>query len=532
MTKYVIKRWKNSILLIFVIILNALLKVFSAYVLGSAFNKLLANDFKNFIYYVGLSFLSFLLFVLLSAFRIRYENDVIQKIISDIRKNIMNNISKCDFEKFYQRDIGTYVSWLTNDLLILEQSEFTSYFALITVIVETGISIFALITFHWSIILFTIVTSLITLYLPKLANKKIEKSSKDYSNSLEVATSKYSNYLNGFDTLLSYQKQNILEEVSNDASKIIRDSSNLLKKNISLAMFLGGISNVLSQIGVLVLSGFLISFDIISFGAILTIESLTGTIFNSLSNILNTLINIKVAKPILDKFESYDKEVEDVENNSKISIENINNISLENLRYSYEDKVIINDFNYLIEENKKYAFIGKSGSGKTTLLNILSLRLNNYLGKFKVNDIDVKKIDKESLLKNIAYVSQNSYIFSDTLRFNITLGEDISDHDILNILKLLDLNDLFKEDGLNHILKENGKNLSGGQKQRISLARALVRNKKILLLDEVTSSLDKDNAILIENIVLNNDDLTVVLISHNITEDNKSKFDNFVQFPV
>lgn len=186
----------------------------------------------------------------------------------------------------------------------------------------------------------------------------------------------------------------------------------------------------------------------------------------------------------------------------------------------------------MIEENKKYAFIGKSGSGKTTLLNILSLRLNNYLGKFKVNDIDVKKIDKESLLKNIAYVSQNSYIFSDTLRFNITLGEDISDHEILYVLKLLDLNDLLKEDGLNHILKENGKNLSGGQKQRISLARALVRNKKILLLDEVTSSLDKDNASLIENIVLNNDDLTVVLISHNITEDNKSKFDNFVQFPV
>lgn len=144
----------------------------------------------------------------------------------------------------------------------------------------------------------------------------------------------------------------------------------------------------------------------------------------------------------------------------------------------------------------------------------------------------MNKIDKDKLLENLAYVSQNSYIFSDTLRFNITLGDKIDDSEIIKTLKLLNLEELLSENGLELILEENGKNLSGGQKQRIALARALIRNKKILLLDDVTSSLDKENASIIENIVLNDKDLTVILISHNISEENRTKFDNIIEFPL
>ena len=533
MIKYIKKRWKSSLLLILIILINGLLNVFSAYMLGNSFNKLLENDLNNFIYFVSLSASSMFIFVLFSALRIRYENNVIQNMISDIRNDIMKNISQSEYDRFYNREIGTYISWLNNDLLIVEQKGFTSFFKLVSIFIETLLSIFALITFHWSIIVFTIITSLITLYLPKLANKKIQESSQNYSIALEKSTSKYSNYLNGFDTLLSYKKLNLLEKVSNEASLLITKKSNLLKKNISIAMFLGGISNIFSQIGLLILSGFLISLKIINFGSILTIESLTGTVFNSLSNILNTLININVVNPIFFKFENFIKESKFEENNkSNIKVDEINSLSLNNLGYKYDDKTVINNFNYTFEANKKYAFIGKSGTGKTTLLNILSLRLNDYSGDYKINNINVKNLDEKSLFEKIAYVSQNSYIFSDTLRFNISLGDNISDEDIIKNLKELALEDLLEEDGLNLILKENGKNLSGGQKQRIALARALIRNKSVLLLDEVTSSLDKENAILIENMVLNNKNLTVIMISHNIIEQNKLKFDDIIEFPV
>ena len=533
MIKYVIKRMNVSFLLVLLIVINALFKIFSAYMIGSSFNRLLENDFNNFIYFVGLSFISFILFIVCSTLRIRYENRVIQIIISDIRKDIMNNISNSNYGKFYDREIGTYVSWLNNDLLIIEQKGFTSFFNLLSVIIETVLSIVALVTFHWSIIIFTIITSILTLYLPKLADKGIQKSASEYSQSLEQATAKCTNYLNGFDTLLSYQKLPLLKNIADEISSLIYKSSDLLKKNISIAMFLGGMSNLLSQVGILILSGFLINLKIINFGAVLTIESLTNTIFNSLSNILSTLMNINTVKPILAKFDAYNKELEaNPVNSGTVVIDNINNLSLNNLSFSYENKTILDKFNYSFDANKKYAICGKSGSGKTTLLNILSLRLSKYSGEFTINGINVNKIDKDKLLENLAYVSQNSYIFSDTLRFNITLGDKIDDSEIIKTLKLLNLEELLSENGLELILEENGKNLSGGQKQRIALARALIRNKKILLLDEVTSSLDKENASIIENIVLNDKDLTVILISHNISEENRTKFDNIIEFPL
>lgn len=213
-------------------------------------------------------------------------------------------------------------------------------------------------------------------------------------------------------------------------------------------------------------------------------------------------------------------------------VNNINSLSLKDLTYKYQDKVVISNFNYSFDKNKKYALIGKSGSGKTTLLNILSLRLNDYVGELRINDMNVKDLDDHSLLKNIAYVSQNAYIFSDTLRFNLSLGDNIDDEIMIKILKDLDLAALLENEGLDLILEENGKNLSGGQKQRIALARALIRNKPILLLDEVTSSLDKENASLIENMVLANKDLTIILISHNLSEENKERFDQIINFPV
>ena len=532
MFKYIKGRWRSTLFLILIILIGALAQVISAYMIGSSFNRLLANDFDGFIYFGSLSLLCFFVYLLLSAFRIIYENRVNQKIIADIRVDIMNSLAKSDYKSFYKREIGTYISWLNNDLMIIEQKGLSSLFNLVTLICQIVLSTIALISFHWSILALTILTFILTLFLPRLMDKRIEKSSYTYSASLEEATSKYSNYLNGFDTLLAYKKLNLLKNVSNMISKSIYKSSDTLRKDISIAAFLGGICNLLSQIGILALSGFLISLKLISFGALLTVESLTGTIFNSLSSILETVLNLKVTKPLFAKIEDFTKEIRELENSPKTLVNDINSLSLKDLTYKYEDKEVISNFNYNFDKNKKYALIGKSGSGKTTLLNILSLRLTDYLGELRINDMNAKDLDDHSLLENIAYVSQNAYIFSDTLRFNLSLGDNIDDDKIIKVLKDLDLASLLTSEGLDLVLEENGKNLSGGQKQRIALARALLRNKPILLLDETTSNLDKENAGLIENMVLDNEDLTLILISHNLSDESKAKFDHVINFPL
>ena len=129
------------------------------------------------------------------------------------------------------------------------------------------------------------------------------------------------------------------------------------------------------------------------------------------------------------------------------------------------------------------------------------------------------------------YVDQIPYLFNGTIRYNLELGEYFSYQEIFDDLRKADLLDYVKElpAGLNTKVGENGTKMSGGQKQRLALARGLLRNRKLFLLDESTSSLDKKSALNVENIFLSQPDITVIFVSHQLHDENKQKFDRIVK---
>lgn len=137
------------------------------------------------------------------------------------------------------------------------------------------------------------------------------------------------------------------------------------------------------------------------------------------------------------------------------------------------------------------------------------------------------RLTPDSLSRQIAYIEQDVYLFNSTIRDNITLGHSFTDEQMEKALKnsalLKDLPSL--SNGLETAVGENGNNLSGGQKQRVAIARALIHNRSILLVDEGTSALDQKNADIVEQSLLSNPDLTLILISHHLTEEGKRRFD-------
>ena len=134
--------------------------------------------------------------------------------------------------------------------------------------------------------------------------------------------------------------------------------------------------------------------------------------------------------------------------------------------------------------------------------------------------MEQKHICLENLHRHIAYVDQQVYLFQDTIRFNITLGQPFTDREIMAVIKRCRLEDFVNSlpDSLDTVIKENGKNLSGGQRQRIALARGLIRNVQYIILDEGTSALDEANALDIENNLLNTPQLGVIIITHNLRD--------------
>lgn len=204
-----------------------------------------------------------------------------------------------------------------------------------------------------------------------------------------------------------------------------------------------------------------------------------------------------------------------------------NKISFQDVSFSYPGKPVLSHLNMEFMKGKKYALVGPSGCGKSTLFHLILGHFQDYTGNIYFDQTNARDIDPDSLNRRIAYIEQDVYLFNTTIRDNITLGNSFTEEQIEKALKnsalLNDLPSL--PDGLETAVGENGSNLSGGQKQRVAIARALIHNRSILLVDEGTSALDQQNADIVEQSLTGNPDLTLILISHHLSEEGKKRFD-------
>ena len=153
--------------------------------------------------------------------------------------------------------------------------------------------------------------------------------------------------------------------------------------------------------------------------------------------------------------------------------------------------------------------------------------IEDYAGRILVNKQDIKKISERSLFRNMTYIAQDTFLFNDSIINNITMGDDFTKEEIDKAIEKASLAEDIKqmEDGVNTIVGENGNLLSGGQKQRVGLARAFLHNKKVLLIDEGTSALDHKNAERVVDNLLGDKELTVLFVSHTLSDEKLKQFD-------
>ena len=204
---------------------------------------------------------------------------------------------------------------------------------------------------------------------------------------------------------------------------------------------------------------------------------------------------------------------------AEISPENCD-IKIEGLRFSYEeDRETLHGIDMDIPSKAFIAIAGESGCGKSTVASIITGRNKNYSGSLKIGGAELSQISEESLMKNITYISHNSYLFKGTVRDNLLMGDPGADDDTLwKTLEKTNCADFLRaENGLDTMLSENAANLSGGQRQRLALARALLHNSPIYIFDEATSNIDaeSENKIM-EQISHLTETKTVILISHRL----------------
>ena len=313
--------------------------------------------------------------------------------------------------------------------------------------------------------------------------------------------------------LLKYKKY--LESIysltmTNETSKILKNNIN----NIAMVILLyfGTIFVIANKI---TLSEFIIYQSINNF--------FLSSFYNIIS-IINEYPKYKVSLERIEDIFTIKKEVFDASfyyNNYKLD----GDIVYNNLSYSYNSKKLLNNINFTIKNKDKIFLYGPSGTGKSTFVKLLMRYIELPFGNISINNIDINHYHLDVLRNNITYVSQQEYLFNDTIYNNITLNRNIDKDEVDKVVKLINLEEV---GNIDKIVEENGFNFSGGERQRIILARSILKKSDIYIFDEALSQIDvkKERDILL-NIFKYLKDKTIIVISHRF--DNKDLFERIIK---
>lgn len=279
----------------------------------------------------------------------------------------------------------------------------------------------------------------------------------------------------------------------------------------------------------LFVSAYLIITGRITAGALVGLVQTAGTIVVPIQVLAQNIPKIKGAKPIIDRLNGFSAYHD--RTFTGVATPTLNTgIAVRDLYFGYaEGQETIKGVNCFFKKGKKYAVIGKSGCGKTTLINLLTGYYAGFKGEILYDGMDMHQLDIEKLNEMSSVIHQNVYMFDESIRDNICLHKKVEAARLQMALQMSGVELFLGEDKtLDTPVGENGNNLSGGQRQRVAVARALVQEKSILILDEGTSAVDMQTAYEIENQLLKISDLTLITITHSLNPELLKAYDKIL----
>jgi len=311
----------------------------------------------------------------------------------------------------------------------------------------------------------------------------------------------------------------------------IKDLLNLQIRNKYIDLLNISIVSVISIAASLLIVVFLtkgaIQNSLFTLGQIITFIALSDRVFSSLRSLLEENLTLQENEVILKRYLDFEENTSRTENEEGISNFKINSLNINGLNFGYfPDELILSSADLSVSEGEKIKIEGSNGSGKSTLGKILTGLYPFQSGQIEINGLAHKFYNTHQLRKKILLVTNEDILFNETIEFNVAFGSDLKTEKILILAKKIQLYDFIasKEDGLDFVINENGKNLSTGQRKKILVMRALLAEAEIVILDEVLSGIDADSRQHIENHINSISDKAFIVISHEaITHINFSK---------
>lgn len=448
----------------------------------------------------------------------------VRNVERNLRSSLVRKLQQLSITYHNEMQSGRLQSKIMRDVEQIEtlssQIFITVLSILLNVVVAFGIVIFKSLT----VFLFFLATIPVAVCLMVAFKSKIKRYNADFRKEMEETSVRVMEMVE----LIPVTRAHALEK--QETQKMDHQLGHVAEKGLKLDMIQTYFSSIswvafqLFQVICLAFTGYLAAKGKISVGEVVMYQTYFSSIVNQVSNVITLLPTVskglESVNSIGDILLCHD--VEDNKNKKKVK-KITGNITFEHVTFQYPDAdtPVLKDLSFQIKAGETVAFVGSSGAGKTTVLNMVIGFIKANSGKILIDGMDLDTLNLQSYRSHIAVVPQQSILFSGTIRENITYGMDnISDQLLDQVIKAANLEELIDSlpDGLDTIITEHGSNLSGGQRQRISIARAFIRDPRILILDEATSALDTISEKKIQDAIHNLvQDRTTLIVAHRLS---------------
>ncbi len=534
------KLFISSIIVILIVTgLNLLAPVIQSDVLGAITldenNQINENKFNI---YLTILVVIYLLVALFSFFQNYISARLSQETVRKMRNDLFTKFTRLPIKFIDTHSHGDLMSRMTNDVENVSNTISQSIASLVSGIITIVGTLVIMIIKSWSLTLITLVSTVLTVSVSSLLMKKMTPLFRRRSNELGDLNGYAEEMITGYKTLTAYSKE---EDVNLEFSKL---SDKLTKTTIkgeiwggSMGPMMNGIGNltylaiaVIGSIIILNNPSLIVTFSkepvtramaIATLAYFLTASKQFSRPINEIANLFGQIINAMAGAERV--FEVVDAEDEIDEGKKVIDLETFKgNIEFKNVNFSYVEGIrVLKDFSLVVHPGEKIALVGHTGSGKTTIVNLLMRFYDVDSGEILIDGVNINDITKESLRNTISIVLQDTVLFGDTIANNIKYGKSNATFEEMKEAAILaNVNYFVKKlpERYDTMLTESGSNLSQGQRQLLSISRAVLKDPKILILDEATSSVDTRTEKNIQDAMINlMKNRTNLIIAHRLS---------------
>lgn len=438
----------------------------------------------------------------------------------ELRRDLYDSIMSQSAADFHRRDTAEYISMINKDVGMLGNNFSSPVFALVGVGFAAAASLAVMVANSPLLAMVAVVCSALSFLAPMALTNQIKKRIVESTERSAEMSLQLKEALNGHGVVSAFGLLPKIRKRFGEANSAYTEVEYKLVLAVSVMQNSSAVIGKLIKFITYLIAGHMAIQGRITVGTVLLFVSLYEYFSSGIMTFSQSIPLLRGSKPVIEKLNGIiDEGAHTPTGRIRPSFDE--KIQVDGLRFSYREGLpVLRGLSLTLRKREKLALVGESGCGKSTLIKLLSGSYGDYKGSICYDGVELGQLDQGQLRQIVTVIHQDTYIFNETIRYNICLGETFPEADLRKALALSGVEKFLPQidGGVDGSCGENGANLSGGQKQRIALARALIRNVDFLILDEGVSALDVETANEIEQELLDMEDLTLLSITHRIKD--------------